>query len=531
MMRTWLTSLAPWMVLGAAMAQTATPVKVDFTFRGESPFDGVKVGEVCYAPSDMLRRWQFEVREQGNTAEIKAEGRTLHVELINLSGKKLVNLTQAVELLGGVGKFEGNKYRVLSQVRNVEATSEGLRIDAMMMVRFRAFRLAGPERLVIDLFGSQVAETASRNLPEGVRVNQFAPDVVRVVVDHPRMAEQPVPAFPPDRRFMVDLVHVGTSNIAVRPAPPTPPPSSTPPPEGQPMITVGDPTAVNETATEALFRVPLSTVGTTSPSAQYLNPNTIQVTIPNAQVPVNREGELGNGSYVTRSAISNDGRGNVVWLLTTSRAFAFRIGVNARNLDVRLIRPQGSNGTLTGKVIIVDAGHGGHDPGARAGGVNEKDLAMRIARFVATDLTTAGASIIMTREDDRFIELAERPAIANRSEADLFISVHINSNAVANSRSGSIMFYHMDSAMGGLLAALIDDELKQVSGIPSMGTRSDRTIYSTGFAVLRLSRMPAVLMELGFINHSTDRARMSQEQYQRAVAGAVTRAVRRYFAR
>jgi hypothetical protein len=150
------------MVLGAAMAQTATPVKVDFTFRGESPFDGVKVGEVCYAPSDMLRRWQFEVREQGNTAEIKAEGRTLHVELINLSGKKLVNLTQAVELLGGVGKFEGNKYRVLSQVRNVEATSEGLRIDAMMMVRFRAFRLAGPERLVIDLFGSQVAATGAR---------------------------------------------------------------------------------------------------------------------------------------------------------------------------------------------------------------------------------------------------------------------------------------------------------------------------------------------------------------------------------
>jgi N-acetylmuramoyl-L-alanine amidase len=258
------------------------------------------------------------------------------------------------------------------------------------------------------------------------------------------------------------------------------------------MITVGDPTAVNETATEALFRVPLSTVGTTSPSAQYLNPNTIQVTIPNAEVPINREGQLGTGAYVTRSAISNDGRGNVVWLLTTSRAFAFRIGVNARNLDVRLIRPQGSNGTLTGKVIIVDAGHGGHDPGARAGGVNEKDLAMRIARFVATDLTTAGASIIMTREDDRFIELAERPAIANRSEADLFISVHINSNAVANSRSGSIMFYHMDSAMGGLLAALIDDELKQVSGLPSMGTRSDRTIYSTGFAVLRLSRMPAV---------------------------------------
>ncbi|MBX3096672.1 MAG: N-acetylmuramoyl-L-alanine amidase, partial [Fimbriimonadaceae bacterium] len=396
---------------------------------------------------------------------------------------------------------------------------------------FQAFRLSGPDRLVIDLFGSVLNENAAKGLPEGVRVGQFAPDVTRIVVDHARMAVQPVPANPPARRYEVDLVHVGVSDIAVRAAPTPPPTVPVSPGTTQPLITVDQPTVVSESTSEGLFRVPLSTVGTTSPSAQYVNPNTIQIVIPNAQTTINREGELGNGSFVTRSSLSNDGRGNVVWLLTTSRAFAFRIGVNGKNLDIRLIKPTGSNGSLTGKIIIVDAGHGGHDPGAAAGGLNEKGLTISIARQVARQLTDAGASVIMTREDDRFIDLSERPAIANRSQADLFISVHINSNTVANSRSGSIMFYHMDSPLGGLLAALLDDEIKQVSQLPSLGTRSDRTIYQSGFAVLRLSSMPAVLMEMGFINHSTDRSRLAQEQYQQAVAGAVTRAVKRFFAR
>ncbi|MBX3097621.1 MAG: hypothetical protein KF812_12245, partial [Fimbriimonadaceae bacterium] len=84
MMRTWLMSLAPWMVLGTAIAQTAAPVKVDFTFRGESPFEGYRINENCYAPADMLRRWQFDVREENGQAEVKAEGRTLRVALQNI---------------------------------------------------------------------------------------------------------------------------------------------------------------------------------------------------------------------------------------------------------------------------------------------------------------------------------------------------------------------------------------------------------------------------------------------------------------
>jgi N-acetylmuramoyl-L-alanine amidase len=203
--------------------------------------------------------------------------------------------------------------------------------------------------------------------------------------------------------------------------------------------------------------------------------------------------------------------------------------VNGQTVTLRLIKPNGSNGTLAGKVIVLDAGHGGRDPGATNSGVQEKKIALAIAQQTAKALTEAGASVILTRNDDRFIPLGERSDIANRSKADLFLSIHINSNTVANSRSGSIMFHHKQSPLGILLGNLLSEEIVKVSELPSMGVRSDRTIYESGFAVLRNSQMPAVLLEMGFINHSRDRARIQEAEYHSSVAKAITQAVKRYY--
>jgi len=161
--------------------------------------------------------------------------------------------------------------------------------------------------------------------------------------------------------------------------------------------------------------------------------------------------------------------------------------------------------------------------------VNEKTNALKVAQQAAKALTEAGASVILTRNDDRFIPLTERSEIANRSNADLFISIHFNSNTVANSRSGSIMFHHKQSPLGILLANLMAEEIGKVSGLPNLGVRSDQTIYDSGFAVLRLSKMPAALLELAFINHSRDRSRLQQPEFHSSVAKAITLAVKRYY--
>jgi N-acetylmuramoyl-L-alanine amidase len=160
------------------------------------------------------------------------------------------------------------------------------------------------------------------------------------------------------------------------------------------------------------------------------------------------------------------------------------------------------------------------------GGVHEKTLTLSIGKLLAAGLAEQGATVIMTRKTDVDISLNERALIANRNGAHFFLSVHINSNGRPNSTSGSITFHHKGATVSKLLAECIENEIGKASRLPSIGVWSDGRIYDSGFAVLRKTKMPGVLLELGFINHNRDRARMQEAQYQRAVAAAVVKGVR-----
>ena len=117
--------------------------------------------------------------------------------------------------------------------------------------------------------------------------------------------------------------------------------------------------------------------------------------------------------------------------------------------------------------------------------------------------------------------------MANGSDADLFISIHHNSNRVAETRSGGMTFYHMQQATSRFLAQCIQTEIAGVSKIPDMGVWSDSRIYSVkGFAVLRFTEMPAVLIELGFLNHSYDRVRVQEPEFQESVAKAIVKGLK-----
>ena len=522
------------MALSLAMAQNLPEVKVDYTFRGQAAINGFRDGDQVWITPELATKWYWTTRLENGYANLIAEGRNLRVQTRQVEGKTVFNLSQVVQVLGAVSRWEGNVYAVRSVLRNVEQTAEGIRIDGTLMTRYRAFKLTGPDRLVIDIAGSVIEKDLELRLPPYVRVGEMEGGVTRVVIEHPDMARQPIPADTPKRRFDVDLVNVGSSRIAL--------PEQTPPPvaptrpmqqagqvEGEPAR-LGAITSANETDTSFDIRIPISRQLPTSPSASYLNPTTIQVLIPGAVAPENSEGNLGSGRFVQRYQIINDGRGNTSLVLYTPRSLAFQVSTNGGQLVVRLFKPRNANGQLNGKVIVIDPGHGGRDPGAVNNGVREKDVVLAVSRRIVAELTALGASVVLTRNDDFFIAVGERPRIANRGNADLFISVHINSNTVANSRSGSIMFYHQQEPLGMLLAELLDDELKKAVTVPSMGIRSDRTIYNSGFGVLRGANMPGVLMELAFINHNRDRATIVRPDYQAAVGKAVARAVQRYFA-
>ena len=98
------------------------------------------------------------------------------------------------------------------------------------------------------------------------------------------------------------------------------------------------------------------------------------------------------------------------------------------------------------RTIVIDAGHGGQDPGTSHWGLKEKYLALDLVKRLRRSLQDAGMNVVLTRETDQFIPLSGRPAIANRLQADLFVSVHINANRNRNV-SGIEVYYPRESVV------------------------------------------------------------------------------------
>ncbi|MBM7633021.1 SH3 domain-containing protein [Geomicrobium sediminis] len=166
----------------------------------------------------------------------------------------------------------------------------------------------------------------------------------------------------------------------------------------------------------------------------------------------------------------------------------------------------GNTGLLAGRLIVVDAGHGAHDSGAQGNGLVEKTVNLEVSRELAQRLEGSGAEVIMTRTNDTFLSLSERANIANRANADLFISVH--ANAFNSSARGAETFYHTSANPDSVrLANVMQDRLVSDTGM------SYRRVAPANFAVLRQTTMPATLVELGFLTNSGDAAIMRQPGY------------------
>jgi N-acetylmuramoyl-L-alanine amidase len=173
-------------------------------------------------------------------------------------------------------------------------------------------------------------------------------------------------------------------------------------------------------------------------------------------------------------------------------------------------------------LIVVDAGHGGHDTGARGQRTLEKDVNLDVAQRAAALLSDAGARVLLTRNDDTFIPLDDRPALANTEGADLFISIHSNSTAVRNSCSGTQTYYTTPQSSG--LAAAMQTELVSALGLKNGGVRT------ANFLVTRKSRMPAILIEIAFINNTTEEKLLADPAFRQRTAAAIVNGVRRYAA-
>jgi N-acetylmuramoyl-L-alanine amidase len=168
-----------------------------------------------------------------------------------------------------------------------------------------------------------------------------------------------------------------------------------------------------------------------------------------------------------------------------------------------------------GQLVIVDAGHGGHDPGTTAvNGTYEKYITLAVATKVASILQQKGYRVVMTRQDDRFIELEQRAEVANRLGTDLFVSIHADS-APDSSVQGSTTYVSQAASAGSMQAARSVVTAMDTTGVTVRGVRR------ADYKVLIHTQCPAILVELGYLSNSQESTRLQNAAFQTRIASAV----------
>jgi len=212
---------------------------------------------------------------------------------------------------------------------------------------------------------------------------------------------------------------------------------------------------------------------------------------------------------------------------------------------------------------VLDAGHGGHDPGARANGINEAELVLDVTLRLRDLLEKQpGIEVTLTRATDEFVQLEERTAIANRQGADLFLSIH--ANASRNPRARGVETYFLNfasnpeaeavaarenSASGRTMHSLpeivraialnnkIDEsrdfaDMVQKSMVRRLSTRNamlrDLGVKQAPFVVLIGAGMPSVLAEISFVTHKQEGALLKTAAYRQQIAESLFDAIVRY---
>ena len=218
-------------------------------------------------------------------------------------------------------------------------------------------------------------------------------------------------------------------------------------------------------------------------------------------------------------------------------------------------------------VVVVDPGHGGDQDGAQSPtGVKEKDVVLQIARRLRPRLEQLGAKVVLTRTGDVGVPLTTRAAVANGLKADLFVSIHLNSMATAEARRTSsgveTYFLSADASDANAAAAAARENADRLAGEPlpdpgdpvagilqdleqtaalagssrlayalherlvaALGSE-DRGVKQAPFYVLAGARMPAVLLEVGFISNGAESKRLTTAAQQDKIAGAIAAGVK-----
>jgi N-acetylmuramoyl-L-alanine amidase len=561
-------------VLVGATASYAGPSSVKL-FVGDrqatfivSPF--VDGANVVQAPIDFVKLLgaDYTTSPDGTASIISAEGVKYTVPYTNYQDRAIVPLIDVANDLGADIDWNDRKKTVTlrAKILMLREDDHHLTIVTSYPVYSSVQSIDSPDRLYVDVMGASLG-TAPTTIPVSdtniiaVRSKQFLPNDVRLVLDLRQALPYHTVTSPQSDRIYVALGAESTpapspAQVAVLPPPvPVPAPAAPlapPAPAPAPVRTIAGValTSVNcQQVADGSLQIIVHTAGHLAggPSSFHAflldNPNRLALDLPGAALAVNGLPQLSVNDALVRSVrwgIAALASGNVARVVAdlSSQVHYTVASVplpdgSGDQYTITLLggasaaaSPSytGAPGTLSGKTVIVDPGHGGKDSGAPGlDGTYEKNFTLSIGLQLRDQLTAAGANVILTRSDDTFIPLSDRAQLGVDHNADYFVSIHCDSSGGTDSHEGSTVYYHGNVKSCHDLALNIANRLSQLNdGITSDGVKSDYVRFPmVGFAVLRKSPEPAVLVECGYVNDRHDLTQLMMPDVLKEIASGI----------
>ena len=439
-------------------------------------------------------------------------------------------------------------------------------IDVDTEVKYEAGRIPAPDRIFFDIYNTKLAPELmgkSFDVNDGflrkVRVAQYQRGLTRVVLEVDDVADYSAFLLPNPYRLIIDIHGKKTASqvAANSPQPVKTAENSSPEPT---KAEVAKPNAPELKATEKPTSEP--TFQTVAPRADetkasskvVVDDNSEAKPAPETKTP--KETAKGDEDSPTKPPVYADKRRKKDQSAAVTTREAKPTSLGERSL-VRAL------GLKIGR-IVVDAGHGGHDTGTIGPtGFKEKDLvldvSLRLGKLLENKL---GADVVYTRDDDTFIPLETRTAIANQNQADLFISVHANSSDDPGARGVETYYLNFTSSADALEVAArensvseksihelqdlvkkialkdkIDESKEFASNVQSAlysglnakgGGPRNRGVKKAPFVVLIGANMPSILAEISFVSNPNDERKLQKADYRQKIAESLYRGVAKY---
>jgi N-acetylmuramoyl-L-alanine amidase len=435
-------------------------------------------------------------------------------------------------------------------------------IDLQDDIAFETGRIENPERIYFDLKNTRVASSllgkaieVQDPLLQKIRIAQFTPGEARVVLDVAVDADYTAFLLPNPSRLMVEI-HPKSASGSARVDPASEKPAVIPAPEitaaaspVQSPKSAGPKAATFSNSGPSSAKPDVLKLDDSSPDAA--NPDTSRVENAKLEAP-KLDASKPAAPASAKAAVKASAKSSVQSFPKVHQAGPTATGERSlvRALGLKIGR------------IVVDAGHGGHDTGTVSdNGLQEKDLVLDVSLRLGKLLESLGADVVYTRDDDTFVPLEMRTAIANQKEADLFISVHANSSPDPSARGVETYYLNFTSSEDALDVAArenavseksiheLQDLVKKITlkdkieesrefatqvqrslqnGLFARTSIRDRGVRKAPFIVLIGANMPSILAEISFVSNPLDARRMKTAAYRQKIAESLYHGISRY---